>query len=427
MFCVLCWASPSETAATRELRVGIGVAPLPTPEAGPLGGYGGLRDRRAQGTRDRPEARALLFEAGDLRIALVAMDLVMVRPQLRAELLSRSEASGLTSLVLVATHTHSGPGGFLPGRLAARFTAGTFDAAMPGRLVDAAASALEQAGADLSPAWLGSAVGKLSRAENRATQGGPAETALPLLRVDFGDRRSSALLFAYGAHPTVRSPRSHVYSADYVGSARAGLEADGWRAVFVPGPLGDQSPVSSIAPLWSGGLDLEDRQAEEIGGALAAAVAELAVGLQTHPNARLAVVERWVTPPRTGLRRFCALWWFAPLVRGTLRDFISTRVPIQALRVGDARLLALPAEPSSAVGEEIRRGFPTGTTHFVLAHANDWLGYVVTPEAHRRGGYEACLSFHGPGLASWLREESLATLRQLEDSYAELEGDTPSP
>ncbi len=56
---------------------------------------------------------------------------------------------------------------------------------------------------------------------------------------------------------------------------------------------------------------------------------------------------------------------------------------------------------------------PGGTVPFVLAHANDWIGYVVEQERYASGGYEACLAFHGPELADWLVAESEETLRLL--------------
>ena len=31
----------------------------------------------------------------------------------------------------------------------------------------------------------------------------------------------------------------------------------------------------------------------------------------------------------------------------------------------------------------------------LVAHANDWLGYLLEPDDFASGGYESCLSFHG--------------------------------
>ena len=50
----------------------------------------------------------------------------------------------------------------------------------------------------------------------------------------------------------------------------------------------------------------------------------------------------------------------------------------------------------------------------MLAHANDWLGYALSREEYAQGGYEACLSFYGPGLGEWLVDGATRALDELE-------------
>ncbi len=401
-------------ATASELRAGFGSAPLPAPDGAPLAGYGGLRDRIAHGLADPPQARALVLERGDLRVALVVLDLVMMRPSLRDALLEPAHALDIDALIAVATHTHSGPGGYVPGFVAERVTAGSYRPEALEGLAAAAQAALEGAAADLAPARAASGRTTLDLARNRRREDGPRESELPVLRVDFDPPRQPVVVFGYGMHPTVRSPASRVYSADYVGAARAALAALGWRAIFVPGPLGDQGPSSALGRIWPGDLKLEQRQTIEVGALVAGAVNAAAAQLEPGPDARLAVLERWAEPPPVRLRRFCALWWLAPVVRGSVRRFVSPSAPIHALQVGDARLIALPAEPGTELGDAIRARAAPGTIPFVVAHANDWLGYAVTREEYERGGYEPCLSLHGAGLGAWLVDTSGETLDALE-------------
>ena len=407
---------PGAPAAWADgLRVGFGRAEFPRPENGPLGGYGGLRDRRAQQLLDPPEARALVIEENGARVALVSLDLVIVRPTLREGLQQLAEAFALDTLVVAATHTHSGPGGYIPGRLPARFSTGKFEPGTARNLVRTALRALQLALTDLTSARAASGHVELSLARNRRFPDGPHETDLPLLRFDFPSGRAPVALFAYGAHPTVLSPKSRAYSADYVGAARAWLEQKGWRALFLAGPLGDQEPSSQLGELWPRDVAKQRAQVAEIGSKLGEAVLRGVRQLMPTDGAVLASVERWVEAPGTpGLRRFCSMWWFTPFVRPGLRGFLSRRVPIHAIRVGHARIVTLPAEPASSVAQEIRAGLPPGLPLFIIAHAGDWLGYVVSAEAYRKGGYEACMSFYGPELGQWLVTEALTTLRLLE-------------
>jgi len=408
----LALAAPA--AHAQGLRVGFGVAPLPAAPGESMGGYGGLTTRRADGVLDPPEARALVFELGELRVALIALDVVIARPGLRDLVLEATHSQGIGLLALVATHTHSGPGGYLPGWLPSRMTAGAYDPEMAGRLARAAALALERAVADLAPARLASAAYPFQLARNRRFADGPSDHTLALLRADFDDGRPPVLLFEYGAHATLLSADNTSLSADWPGAARASLGEAGWRAIFVPGPLGDQEPAVDLPFLPS--HDQEIAAMRDFGRSFARAVDEDARALQASPDPtpRLAALERWVEPPAPRLRRFCSLWWLSPFVDSTLASFVSKRVPIQVVRAGDAELLAVPAEPSAAVGEELRKQVPSGHVRFLVAHANDWLGYVVDEPTYARGGYEACLCLFGPQTAHWLVDVSAETLRQLD-------------
>ena len=395
-----------------ELRAGLGVASLPARVGGAIGGFGGLTTRRAEGTLDPPEARALVLEQGELRVAIVALDIVIPRPNLRDAVLESVAPLQLDLLALVATHTHSGPGGYLPGFLAERVTGGEYDPKQPTRIARAAAHALERAVADLAPARLASGSARLALARNRRFPDGATDDELPVLRVDFSDGRAPIVVFAYGAHASLLSPRSDLYSADWPGAARAALSTKGWRPLYLPGPLGDQEPKVELG-FWPS-VDTERAKTTEYGEAIASAVTGVAESLTPETDAALAALERWVEPPEVQLRRFCALWWTKPLVSGSVDSFISKRVPMQVVRAGDAELLFLPAEPGASTGTDLRAGTPAQRTRFVVDHANDWLGYVVDLQSFERGGYEACFSFFGPGMARWLTTQATETIGLLD-------------
>jgi len=378
-----------------------------------MGGYGGLFTRRAQGLLDAPEVRALVVEDAGHRVAIASVDLVIARPDLREETLG-DPSLGLDALMLSATHTHSGPGGYLRGWLAERMTAGDYETAMPGALSDAIRRAVSLAIGDLAPAAAGSGVGLVELARNRRFADGPAETTLPILVLRFPDDRAPIVVACFAAHPTVLSPRSKRYSADYLGPAREALEREGWRALLLPGPLGDQEPLAEPDDLESGDVASEIKQARAIGEKLAGAIRAGAGSIPVEENGSIEVHEWSFSPPALRLRRFCAVWWAGPLVRGSARRFLSESASVQALRIGRALLLGLPAEPTTSVGRAIRGQVPEQLHPFVIAHANDWLGYVVTRGTYARGGYEACTSFHGPGLAEQLIQSTAQLIELLE-------------
>ena len=65
------------------------------------------------------------------------------------------------------------------------------------------------------------------------------------------------------------------------------------------------------------------------------------------------------------------------------------RVPLilQALRIGDLAISAIPCEVFVEIGLEIKKKSPFATT-FTTSLANGYNGYLPTPEHHRLGGYE---------------------------------------
>ena len=397
-----------------ELRVGFGAKPLPARIGESMGGYGGLTTRRATGVLDPPEARALVLERGPLRVGIVVLDVVISRPGVRDLVLEATHSLDLDLVMLVATHSHSGPGGYLSGWLPARLTAGEYDPEMPSRLARAASEALERAVADLAPARVSSAVVPLHLARNRRFADGAADTELALLRADFADGRAPILLFEYGAHPTLLSADNTELSADWPGAARAALSDSGWRALFVPGPLGDQEPAVELGSFSS--VERERQVMKEFGRTMARSVVAAARALAPRPETEssLSALELWVDTPPAEFRSFCSLWWLSPFVSSSLDAFVSKRVPFQVVRVGEAELVAVPAEPIAVVGAELRAIVPSGRERFVVAHANDWLGYVVDPPTYERGGYEACLDLFGPDSAAWLVDSAAETLRQLD-------------
>jgi hypothetical protein len=406
-------AAGAITAGSEELRAGLGVAPLPTPPGGARAGYGGLRARHAREVLDAPEARALVFEAEQHRIALLAADLLIARRELAAALEGARARLQLDALALVATHTHSGPGGYVPGWLAARVTGAPYDADRARELAGARERALERSVAALAPARLASGWSELDLARNRRRADGPREHRLWVARIDAGTTRSA--LFAYGAHPTVLSAASRSYSGDLPGAARRWLGERGWASVFLPGPLGDQEPRSASAASTAPRAGRERAALQELGAALGQAALAALADLHPAAGARVRAAQREFEAPPLQPRRGCLLWWLRPWLGGALQRTLPARAPVAAFQLGDARLIALPAEPTSELASALRARAGDASL-VVVSHTDEWLGYALMPADYSRGGYEACLSFHGAGLADWLIERAVETLALLDSA-----------
>jgi hypothetical protein len=62
-------------------------------------------------------------------------------------------------------------------------------------------------------------------------------------------------------------------------------------------------------------------------------------------------------------------------------------VTLQALRLGDLSIAAIPCETFVEIGLELK-AFREGQPHFTISLANGYNGYLPTPEQHKLGGYE---------------------------------------
>jgi hypothetical protein len=86
-------------------------------------------------------------------------------------------------------------------------------------------------------------------------------------------------------------------------------------------------------------------------------------------------------------------------------------------RVQRGALVALPAEPITAVGTSVEgpgRAANESLDHlWVVGLANAHLGYVVTHEEWVQGGYEAGLNVFGPGQGQVFAANALALLQEL--------------
>jgi hypothetical protein len=153
------------------------------------------------------------------------------------------------------------------------------------------------------------------------------------------------------------------------------------------GALGDQSAATTD----------NDRSPERYARRVGAAMRRLRTdGLEGDARLALAVVHAVLPPPDLGAS--------PPLLRRLVRNAIYGAFPVDttvtALRLGPVTLLAVPAEPVAALGARWRER--VGDRAEILSLANDYVGYVETPEEMARGGGETQRTYFGPELATRL-------------------------
>jgi putative membrane-bound dehydrogenase-like protein len=386
-------------------------------------------ERTATNAHDRLHARCLVLDDGTNRIAIAVVDTCMMPRDLIDEAKERaSEATGIPTdrMLISATHTHSAPSAM--GCLGSRADT-NYARFLPGRIAEGIARAAK----NLAPARVGWAVAqdyehthcrrwirrpdrievdpfgeRTVRAnmhpghESKDAIGpaGPVDPDLSVFSIQTPDGRPVALLANYSMH-YYESP---LLSADYYGvfaeKIAKLLGVDNGSGPFVvimsQGTSGDLAWMDYSKPRKHIGLD-----------AYAAEVAQVAyrayTNIQYHDSAPLVMREKKLT---LGFR-LCdekRLEWAKQVVASMgdrlprtlpevyakeqlyLRQRPTAELKLQALRIGDLGITAIPNEVFALTGLKIKAQSPLVPT-FNIELANGAEGYVPPPEQHKLGGY----------------------------------------
>jgi hypothetical protein len=403
------------------LQAGAVRVPLQLPAGVPLGGYGSINRRLklpdifgrypyafwfrpSVGVRDPLAVRALVLEHGGRRLAWATIDLVAVDRSFTADA-ARALAGALpaTTLLVSASHTHSGPGAFVDSEALGWLALDRLDPTIRQLLLDAVVDAVRRADAARQPARVAMAsVHAPPVVTSRLNQ--PLDREMLVLRVSDAQARPLGVVWNFAIHGTTLGPRNLRISGDVSGEASLRIERDlGVPALYVNGAVGDVSPAGH-----------GDRAARELGTALATAVKS---GWdQAEPmRPALAAVSQTVSLPtpelslRNCLWRRLPYWTTLPIGRVFPPDATLT-----AVAVGDAAWLAFPGELQTALGREIKAAGEGRFRHTGVAGlTNDYLGYFLTPRDAETPRYVSCANLYGPRTGACLTRAAADLVRAL--------------
>lgn len=387
----------STAAGKGPLLAGFAVRRL---ELGPAPVIGGFPrwNFAAEGIRDPVTARALLLAEPGVRVALVSVEILLIPEALEAAVQTRLADLGLDALVLTATHTHAGPGGYWDSFIGSRAATGPYDSAAFKRLVDDVVAAVREANAALAPANLWVGTGRLDGLVlNR--NGGPVGGRLLVARLARPSGEPVVELLSFTAHPTFLGKANRMISGDWPGR----LLASGVRGprLFFLGSIGDQSvkfPPGAARPgepEYVAYARLLDDTVNAFGSGPADA------------SPRLAMARARVNLPRLAPGAVPLL--LRPATRTLLGGTVPRSAAITAIRLGPILFIATPAEPSEAVGVHWRLAAGEGAA--MLSLANGYIGYVETPELFEAGGGEARRSYYGGELGGRMAQAIAAVAR----------------
>jgi hypothetical protein len=428
-FSLVAMAEATSSSSGLTLRAGASMVDI-SPTKLPVLINGGFLQDVASKVNDQLYARCIVLDDGLCRLAIVVVDSCMLPRELldRAKVLARAKTGLRTSHILIsATHTHSAPAAM--GALGC-----PADSEYAERIPQQIAEAIAQAASGLVPARLGWTViaderhtfcrrwirrpdrmsidpfgNKTVRANmhpghlnpDAIAPSGPVDPALTVLSIQTMDQRPLAVLANYSQHYYGSSP----VSADYYGHFAAALAR---RLDVKPGNppfVGIMSQGTSGDQMW---MDYS-RARNQIGlEQYADEVAEVAArgykSITTYYNqVPLDMVESTLTLQRRAPDEQRVRW--ARSIISQLGDRIPRNLSevyakealylhqepqrelrIQAIRIGELGITAIPNEVFALTGLKIKARSPLPLT-MNIALANGSEGYIPPPEQHALGGY----------------------------------------
>ena len=407
---------------------------------------GGWQPFPATNIHDELHARCLVLDDGKAKLAIVICDNVGIPVEVYD--LAKQQVQETTGipplhLLMAATHTHSATAARGPLKTLAETELTDYQKFVARRISDGVRRALAQ----LEPArigwgkidepsevfnrrWfvtdaslLGNPFGGLDQVRMNPPAGspkldrpaGPTDPEVSFVSVQSLDGRAIALLANYSLHYVGGVPTGDV-SADYFG----------YFAKFIEEKLGatDQSPpfVGILSNGTSGDVNNINfseqstrkyksyEKMQEVAGKVASRVFEAHQQIKFHDwvpldakQVSLTLKTRQPTPEM--IAHFAKVTAdsgndskrpqsreeiYADRIAKIQQAPKEIHIQLQALRLGDLGISAIPFETFTETGLELKDRSPCGDT-FTIELANGSYGYLPTPEQHRLGGYETWL------------------------------------
>ena len=427
MACAFHGARASGEAALEGTWVGTGAVDITPPVGVPLAGYGGPPRRMfpdlfnkykyatylkpSTGVHDPIRAKALVILNRNHAVLFMSLDLIGVDYPFYREIKAYAHTLGIDDVFISATHTHSGPGALSRSWIFALIAADRFVRPVYEKVLAGTKQAVDVAVQNLERAHLVKSKFQVEKVQrNRRHRDGHFDPDARMLTALNGKNEVLGGLINFAVHPIAFGEDNLEFSADFAGGierhVKDRLKSKG-EFLFMNGAEGDVS------------TEVDGAAGIEKDGERFAQAAE--TGLITA----IPMGEEWSTRsnsfylPKAGL----ALWACDEKLLGRVfgkkfrlpigKRALPTLTEVKEIEFSDGTLMmSWPGEATTDLGFQLReRARAAGYEDaWNLGLTNGYMGYFVTPEEFKAGGYEVCVAYHGPKAGMQLLEAHQALL-----------------
>lgn len=363
-----------------ELRVGVGKAVItPDPLLPITGGVG--PGHPSTGKQGELHARAMVFQQGETKVAVVQLDLLGFPSVLCARVHKQVSRIPADNILIGSTHTHSAPDCYgFPGADGKT----TADLQYMDFVCNQAAIAINQALDNLQTAHLkiatGEAQGKIAYNYYAPELYDPR---MSVIQAVTPAGKTIGTLVNYAIHPEVLGSELGLVSPDLVGPLCDKLEADlGGMGMFMNGAQGGMvtadnrlldQPSDARNARWQDARTWEE--CLRIGHLMASEAQRIIKDAPPQTDPALACHAREVKFPVSS-----DLMWAIILgspLKYPYNDDKSITTRMNLVNIGDAQILTIPGEALPNIGYYLKRNMK-GEHNLLFGLTNDAFGYILT-------------------------------------------------
>lgn len=430
--CALLVSSVSQTmsvGAEKIFKAGAATSNITPPLGEAI--VGGFKPFPAENVHDELHARCLVLDNGETKMAFVICDSLGITEDVYRD--ARKFIKAETDLppeniMLAATHTHSATRASSPkyhdflSRRIADCVRRALENRQPAKIgwggIDEASEVFNRRWFTTNPDFCKNPFGGVDTVRMNPPRGnaalvkpaGPIDPEISFISVQSLEGKPLALLANYSLH-YVGGVKKGEISADYFGifSEKIGtlIGADSDQQPFIGmlsnGTSGDINNInftksSKRMKSYEKMTQVADLVAKRVAEAyktikyktwvpLGAASSELTLKIRKPDAAMQAYFKKVLAQPDDAPQHHRYERNYAGRVQRLLEGPDEMTVMLQAIRIGDLCVAAIPFETFCEIGLELKEKTPFGDA-FTIEIANGYNGYLPTPAQHELGGYE---------------------------------------
>lgn len=387
-----------------------------------LGGYGERMNKPAESIHDPIWAKALTLRDGNKKYAIITLDILGLPSNVKTDLIQKVSMHGwsVENILLLPSHSHGSleMAALNSKNLLNSPQLGIFQPELLSFLLDKLELLLTAADQNYRLVKVGTASQILEGFNRNRRKDPEVDRELIVTRIDLLNGKPLAVLVNWTAHPTFIDGTDMQLSAEWPGYLQTELQnliGEGVIAMYYNGAEGDQSPVCD-------GSESAYTKIQVYGKKIAGFAYDIYKSIKPEKVKNLLYSYNVIKLPEHAahpsfMKSTGEEYGFDENSVKKVMDALSPQeVGIVAVRIGDLVIAGAPGEMTAVLGLKVKDSIKaTGVKYAAIGGlANEWISYILSRNQYIIGeGYEASVSFYGPGLGEIISTEMIKNALKL--------------